>query len=223
MKITQIGVATLVPATIAGLAVSVVMPFAQAAQTPQHASARTKAHASGHVTAASTAPRYTPEWVTVQAGDSLSSIAAARHISWQALYATPPNPHALDGSTVLYIGERLRIPADPVLRAAQFQAKYAAELQGDSADQTATEPQQSDAGQASMTAGESAFEQCVAWRESSDTPTDPDGLYGILPSTWASLGYSGTAGEAPVALQQVAFQRLYAEYGVQPWAPSDGC
>ena len=69
----------------------------------------------------------------------------------------------------------------------------------------------------------SAFEQCVAWRESGDTPTDPDGLFGILPSTWAELGYSGTAGQASVAQQEVAFQRLYAEYGAQPWAPSDGC
>jgi LysM repeat protein len=69
----------------------------------------------------------------------------------------------------------------------------------------------------------SSFQQCVAWRESSDTATDPDGLYGILPSTWASLGYSGTAGEASVALQNEAFQQLYAQYGTQPWAPSDGC
>ena len=74
-----------------------------------------------------------------------------------------------------------------------------------------------------LTAGMSAFEQCVAWRESGDTPTDPDGLFGILPSTWASLGYSGTAGQAPVAQQKVAFSRLYAEDGTQPWAPSDGC
>jgi hypothetical protein len=74
-----------------------------------------------------------------------------------------------------------------------------------------------------LTSGMSGFEQCVAWRESSDTPTDPDGLFGILPSTWASLGYSGTAGEASVAQQKVAFSRLYAMYGSQPWAPSDGC
>jgi hypothetical protein len=74
-----------------------------------------------------------------------------------------------------------------------------------------------------LTGGMTSFEQCVAWRESSNTPTDPDGLFGILPSTWASLGYSGTAGQAPVAQQKVAFSRLYAMYGTQPWAPSDGC
>jgi hypothetical protein len=74
-----------------------------------------------------------------------------------------------------------------------------------------------------LTAGMSAFEQCVAWRESGNTPTDPDGLFGILPSVWAQLGYSGTAGQASVAQQEAAFNQLYAQYGPQPWAPSDGC
>jgi hypothetical protein len=74
-----------------------------------------------------------------------------------------------------------------------------------------------------LTAGMSSFEQCVAWRESGDTPTDPDGLFGILPSVWAQLGYSGTAGQASVAQQEAAFNQLYAQYGAQPWAPSDGC
>ena len=74
-----------------------------------------------------------------------------------------------------------------------------------------------------LTAGMSAFEQCVAWRESGNNPTDPDGLFGILPSVWAQLGYSGTAGQASVAQQEAAFNQLYAQYGAQPWAPSDGC
>ena len=75
-----------------------------------------------------------------------------------------------------------------------------------------------------LTAGMSAFEQCVAWQESGDNPTASSaGLFGILPSTWAELGYSGTAGQASVAQQKVAFNQLYAQYGAQPWAPSDGC
>jgi hypothetical protein len=70
----------------------------------------------------------------------------------------------------------------------------------------------------------SAFEQCVAWRESGDNPTASSaGLFGILPATWASLGYPGTAGQASVTLQKAAFSRLYAQYGTQPWAPYDGC
>jgi LysM repeat protein len=183
-----------------------------------------KASSGTHGKKAEAAQRQAEQWVTVQAGDTLSGIAAAEHMSWQALYATPPNPRLLQGSTVLQVGERLRIPADPKLRAAQFAAKDAAALNQESAG-TSQSAAQAPPGvsQQSVTGGESFFEQCVAWRESSDTPTDPDGLFGILPSTWASLGYSGTAGQASVAQQQVAFNRLYAEYGVQPWAPSDGC
>jgi hypothetical protein len=70
----------------------------------------------------------------------------------------------------------------------------------------------------------SSFEQCVAWHESGDNPAASSaGLFGILPATWASLGYPGTAGQASVALQKAAFARLYAQDGTQPWAAYDGC
>ena len=76
----------------------------------------------------------------------------------------------------------------------------------------------------SIFAGMSSFERCVAWRESGDNPTASSaGLFGILPSTWASLGFQGTAGTSSVALQKEAFNRLYAMYGTSPWAPYDGC
>ena len=76
----------------------------------------------------------------------------------------------------------------------------------------------------SMFTGMSAFERCVAWRESGDNPTASSaGMFGILPSTWASLGYPGTAGTSSVALQKEAFNRLYAMDGTSPWAPYDGC
>lgn len=76
----------------------------------------------------------------------------------------------------------------------------------------------------SMFTGMSAFERCVAWRESGNNPTASSaGLFGILPSTWASLGYPGTAGTSSVALQKQAFNRLYAMDGTSPWAPYDGC
>jgi len=75
-----------------------------------------------------------------------------------------------------------------------------------------------------MSAAEASFEKCVAWRESSDNPTASSaGLYGILPATWAQLGFPGTAGQASVALQTVAFDKLYSELGTQPWGPYDGC
>src|SRR5712692_3920360 len=82
----------------------------------------------------------------------------------------------------------------------------------------------SPASPSSLLSGMSPFERCVAWRESGDNPTASSaGLFGILPSTWASLGYPGTAGQASVAMQKAAFDRLYAQYGTSPWAPYDGC
>lgn len=92
--------------------------------------------------------------------------------------------------------------------------------------QAASTPTQPAAATASqpLTAGMSSFEQCVAWHESGDNPTaSSSGLFGILPATWAQLGYSGTAGQASVAQQKIAFQQLYAKYGTSPWAPYDGC
>ena len=233
MKIKKIATATLMPATIAGIALA--GGTAAHAATERHTSKVGAHHASSSA----------EHWVTVQAGNTLSGIAAAHHMTWEAIYATPPNMKVLTDPNLLTVGERLRIPDNPRFRAAQFKAKYAAQLakefasteqapvsqapvsqaQADPAPtyqtQEQAQSQPSDGG--SLTAGMSSFESCVAFRESTDTPTDPDGLFGILPSTWQSLGYSGTAGEASVAQQEAAFNKLYAEDGTQPWAAYDGC
>jgi hypothetical protein len=167
MKITQLALATLVPATVAGVVLTAV-PFAQAAPA---------AHAT------------TP-------------VSAAHHAA-----PAKPKPH----------------------RARHHRAHHAAnatasQAQGSQATSGLASPTQTSTASQPLTAGMSSFEQCVAWRESGDNPTASSaGLFGILPSTWAQLGYPGTAGQASVALQKVAFSRLYAEYGAQPWAPSDGC
>jgi hypothetical protein len=111
----------------------------------------------------------------------------------------------------------------PAKQAASSTAQTPAQNVQAGSGQASAQSQSATAGQP-LTAGMSSFEQCVAWRESGDNPmASSAGLFGILPSTWAQLGYSGTAGQASVALQKVAFSRLYAQYGAQPWAPSDGC
>jgi hypothetical protein len=90
------------------------------------------------------------------------------------------------------------------------------------AAQAPAAPQQPAAPQ--MSAAEASFEKCVAWRESGNNPTASSaGMFGILPSIWAQLGYSGTAEQASVAQQIVAFHQLYLKYGTSPWAPYDGC
>jgi len=77
----------------------------------------------------------------------------------------------------------------------------------------------------------SGFEACVIARESGGDPTainptsGASGLYGMLLSTWDSLGlgYPGGAYTAPPSVQHEGFLRLYARDGPAPWAPYDGC
>jgi LysM domain/Transglycosylase-like domain len=173
---------------------------------------------------------------TVQAGDTLSGIAAQ---SGQSLARVEADNPQITNPNVITVGELVHVWGGTgslaPLRAQSGSTKastssgttsQASSTQASSSQasdsQSSSTPADTSAGTSSGSAP-SSFQQCVAWRESSNTPTDPDGLYGILPSTWASLGYSGTAGEASVAQQNQAFQRLYAEDGTQPWAPYDGC
>jgi LysM repeat protein len=148
---------------------------------------------------------------TVHAGDTLSGIAAQAGVSLATVEAANPR---ITNPNFIYVGERVHVPG----RDARTSAPVATHTSSTTST-TSTDPSST----ASSYGAPSSFQQCVAWRESSNTPTDPDGLYGILPSTWASLGYSGTAGEASVAVQNQAFQKLYSEDGTAPWAAYDGC
>ena len=210
MAIKYIAAAVIAPAAIAGVALS----------TGSAASAATVHQAAGQHAAQDKYHR----WVTVRDGDTLSGIAAAHRMSWPALFEA--NRARIANPDVLTTGQSLRIPADPALWAAEYTPPQApaqpAATQAPVQGSTTQAPVQSSGG-TSSTGASSSFEQCVAWRESSNIPTQPDGLYGILPSTWASLGYSGTAGQASVAQQKAAFNQLYARDGAQPWAAYDGC
>ena len=156
---------------------------------------------------------------TVQAGDTLSGIAAGAGVSLSRVEAANPQ---IANPNFITVGELVNVP-DGRSGTSVTPATPAAPAPASPAPAASAPASSAAASSGAETGATSSFQQCVAWRESSDTPTDPDGLYGILPSTWASLGYSGTAGEASVAQQNEAFQRLYAEDGTQPWAPYDGC
>ena len=219
MKLKHLALATLVPAAVAGTTVSAVAFASPSAAHPQPAPAKPAVKTP--------VVKKTDQWITVQRGQTLSSIARAHHISWDALVGTAPNTAHLHYPYHLVPGEHLRIPADPQLRAEQYRAWRAAQAKAKAEAAAAAAAKQRAAAAAAsqpITANMSSYERCVAWRESGDNPrASSAGLFGILPSTWAELGYSGTAGDASVALQKVAFQRLYAQYGTQPWSPSDGC
>jgi len=182
---------------------------------------------------------------TVQAGDTLSGIAAQSGVSLAKVEADNPQ---ITNPNVITVGELVHVWGGNAslapLRAqsggsTKSSTSQGSTTQGSTAQGSTAQAGDSQASSASASGSQSSstpastssgagsapssFQQCVAWRESSNTPTDPDGLYGILPSTWQSLGYSGTAGQASVAQQDQAFQRLYAQDGTSPWAQYDGC
>lgn len=79
-----------------------------------------------------------------------------------------------------------------------------------------------------VTSYRGSFEACVISHESGGNPravnpvSGAGGLYGFLPSTWASIGFRGLPENASVATQHRAFERLYAMQGTAPWR-GDGC
>jgi hypothetical protein len=177
---------------------------------------------------------------TVQAGETLSGIAAQ---SGQSLARVEADNPQITNPNVITVGELVHVWGGNAslapLRAQSGGSTKSSTTQGSTTQGSTAQASDSQASSASASGSQSSstpastssgtgsapssFQQCVAWRESSNTPTDPDGLYGILPSTWQSLGYSGTAGQASVAQQDQAFQRLYAQDGTSPWAQYDGC
>jgi LysM repeat protein len=182
---------------------------------------------------------------TVQAGDTLSGIAARFGIPWKSLYAKNKkvigsNPNRIFAGQVLKLpagAAAVPAPQAPVSSTPQQSQPVTSSgsqsaSSGSQSASTGSQTSSSQLGQQSAssgsggqvsTAGQSSFQKCVAWRESGNTATDPDGLYGFLPSTWHQLGYSGTAGQASVATQNEAFSKAYSMWGTSPWAPYDGC
>ncbi|MGD0924175.1 MAG: LysM peptidoglycan-binding domain-containing protein [Streptosporangiaceae bacterium] len=180
---------------------------------------------------------------TVQPGDTLSGIAASAGVSLTKVEAAN---RWIKNPNLIYVGQVVQVPDGrsgitpeaptyyqaPAASSAPSASSSTAASSGTSSVGSGTSSESSgtssvSSGTSATSAGGSApssFQQCVALRESGNNPTASSaGLYGILPSTWASLGLSGTAGSASVAQQTQAFQQLYAQDGTSPWAPYDGC
>ncbi len=185
----------------------------------------------------------------VQAGDTLSGIAVSAGVPLSKVEAAN---RWIKNPNLIYVGQKINVPDGrsgiTPMAPTYYQAPAASSTSSADSDSDAGSAATGTSSAATGTSGtssvspgtsastgtysassstgsaSSSFQQCVAWRESGNNPTASSaGLYGILPSTWASLGYSGTAGAASVAQQSQAFQRLYAQDGTSPWAPYDGC
>jgi resuscitation-promoting factor RpfC len=165
---------------------------------------------------ARTAPA-APAWRTyvVRPGDTLSGISARLYGTpayWPGLYRA--NRTVITSPSLIYPGQRLMVPVRPP--ASPVPAGTTRSVQHVTAAPTAP----------GVPAG---FQACVIARESGgnaravNPSSGAGGLFQFLPSTFHALGYSGLPQDASIQTQFEAFARLYAQAGVSPWRPSDGC
>jgi hypothetical protein len=183
--------------------------------------------------------------IMVQRGDSLSAISLHEYgtaAEWPALWWA--NRQQIPDPSMIVPGERLIVPSRPrvsrwlvreaqVATAAPRHARPARPASGASVNGGASVADTVAAAAVRPAArsgtAPGSFRNCVIQRESSGNPravnpsSGAGGLYGFLPSTWHSLGFSGLPENASVAEQNDAFAKEYAQSGTSAWAPYDGC
>jgi LysM repeat protein len=181
--------------------------------------------------------------VTVRAGDSLSSISQREYgsaVSWPALWWA--NRHSVHNPSVIQAGQRLQVPSSHKVKPWLTRAALAAipapapapapvAVPAASSSSTGTATSAAPVQQATATYGGApgSFQSCVIQAESGgnasavNASSGAGGLYGFLPSTWQSLGFSGSPQNASVAQQNAAFAKQYARSGSAAWSAYDGC
>jgi LysM repeat protein len=168
-----------------------------------------------------------PHAITIPPGATLSGLAAQYGTTVSALAGA----NGIADPNMIIAGNRLVIGG-----AGQGIAGASPGDHDGDGDDSAAAPAASQAGQpaapapaVSAPSAGGGFEACVIQRESGGSATAVNsssgagGLYGFMPSTWASLGFSGLPENASVATQNAAFQKEFAIAGTSPWAPYDGC
>ena len=180
--------------------------------------------------------------VTVRSGDTLSSISQREFGSaakWPALWWA--NRHSVHNPSMIQAGERLQVPSSHKVKpwltraaltaipaAAPAPAPVAAPVAAAApvGTGTSTAPVQATV---SYSGASGSFQSCVIQRESGGNASAVNGssgaggLYGFLPSTWQSLGYSGLPENASVSQQNAAFAKEYGQSGGAAWSAYDGC
>lgn len=170
---------------------------------------------------------------TVHPGDTLSSRFGA---SWPAVCQV----NRLQDCSLIYPGQRLVIVRGTADRGALAYAMahtpapvpvvqaHRPTVETTDSEGEASTPASYSPSQVTYNGSPGTYQACVISRESGGDPyavnpqSGAGGLYGFLPSTWQSLGYSGLPENAPVSVQNQAFQALYSQAGSAPWV-SDGC
>jgi resuscitation-promoting factor RpfC len=174
--------------------------------------------------------------VTVKAGDTLSTISKSVYGSaadWPALWWT--NRHSVPNPSQIRVGQKLQLsswhPVRGWLTAAAMKATGAGApaTAAHANPASAAVPAYTSAAPAAYYSGSGGFQACVIRAESNGNAgavnpySGAGGLYGFLPSTWRSLGYSGLPEDASVSEQNAAYAKEYAESGGSAWSAYDGC
>jgi LysM repeat protein len=172
-------------------------------------------------------------YVTVKSGDTLSSISQkvyGKSADWPALWWA--NRHSVTNPSDILVGQRLRLVSKSSVQKVAHEAEAAASASAHTAAPAAAPAATSEAPAYTESAdysGSGGFQSCVIRAESGGDAgavnpyTGAGGLYGFMPSTWQSLGYSGLPEDASVAEQNAAFAKEYAEGGASAWSAYDGC
>ena len=180
-----------------------------------------------------TVAKHDSGYVTVKSGDTLSSISQkvlGKSADWPALWWA--NRHSVSNPSEIRVGQKLTLVSKSSVIKLMHQAEAAAAASERAAAPapvaTTTEAPVAEPATTAYT-GSGGFQSCVIAAESGgdaaavNGSTGAGGLYGFLPSTWQSLGYSGLPEDASVAEQNAAFSKEYAENGASAWAAYDGC
>ncbi len=152
---------------------------ATTASDDKTAAAQTETNNNAEPKAAEAAPAPTPVMVTVQSGDSLSSIAAAHATTWVRLYdanASVANPNIINP------GQQLRIPdASEQLASRPLPQAAPAAAATTSISSTTTYRRASTAPATSYPTDPNAAKAYIYSRESGNNPnaTNPSGCYGL--------------------------------------------
>jgi LysM repeat protein len=182
-------------------------------------------------------PKPSLQKVTVASGDTLWGLGIRNSRTWEQLWrfnlSAVPNPNLIFVGQVLTIppatfdpgpvsvpAQRVSTPAPAPVAVSHSSPVVQPAYTQPTVHHTYVAPQPV---HATYSGGaSSSFKSCVEFRESTDGAGSSN-LYGILNSTWSSLGLPGSAYTASPGEQSAAFDQLYAKDGASPWRPYDGC
>lgn len=155
-----------------------------------------------------------------RAHDEADSLAGDRSDLDRAIRSQRANLQQVNGELAsLVAAEQARRDAEAAQEAAARKAAADAARQS---PQPASAPDRS--GRITLLAPVEESFACIRQLESGNNYASPGGgAYQFTDATWQGLGYSGTASDAPPAVQDEAAHKLQAQRGWQPWTVAPLC